>query len=222
MLLRPVEGRCGFLLLPLFQNVLKDEHPAHSKTPSLEFLQYCGVLTMRDGRFLAPCGLFNLWYKQKIETVSNGSNRVQEPTSLELPELVSPKEEKKLVITLHGIRTLAPWQAKLSDELGKAGFNTESLQYGRYGLFGFLRKSQRRKKIHWFREQYTQITKEYPDVIPSIIAHSFGTYIVANVLELYDGIRFNQVILCGSIIPEDYDWSQLFNNEQVKRQTCAE
>jgi hypothetical protein len=137
---------------------------------------------------------------------------------------LNSQTEKPLVITLHGIRTFAPWQKELADELGKAGFYTKSLQYGHYGIFGLLRKSQRRKKIEWLREQYTQITREYPDVVPSIIAHSFGTYMIANVLELYDGIQFDQVVLCGSVIPQDYNWQELVKRNQVKRvlNDCAE
>ena len=125
--------------------------------------------------------------------------------------------KKDLVITLHGIRTFAPWQKDLADELGKAGFNTKSLQYGYFSSLRLIRPSQRRKSIEWFRDQYTQISREYPDVVPSIIAHSFGTYLVARALEMFDGIKFDQVILCGSIVPQDYDWNQLFENGQVNR-----
>lgn len=38
------------------------------------------------------------------------------------------------------------------------------------------------------------------------------------------GIKFDQVILCGSIVPRDYDWQQLISGGQVKRvlNECAE
>src|SRR5262249_15004555 len=124
---------------------------------------------------------------------------------------------KSLVITLHGIRTFAPWQKDLADELGKAGFNTKSLQYGYFSSFKLVLPASRRKQIEWFRDRYTDITNEYPGVVPSIIAHSFGTYIITRALELFDGIKFDQVILCGSVAPQDYDWQPLFNNGQVKR-----
>ena len=95
--------------------------------------------------------------------------------------------DKELVITLHGIRTFAPWQKDLADELGKAGFHTKSLQYGYFSALKLIRPSQRRKHIEWLRDQYTQITREYPGVVPSIIAHSFGTYMVSRALEVFDG-----------------------------------
>ena len=124
---------------------------------------------------------------------------------------------RKLVITLHGIRTFAPWQKELADELGKAGFYTKSLHYGYFSSWKLIRSSKRRRQIEWFREQYTQIVSEYSGTTPSIIAHSFGTYIVARALEVFNGIKFDQVILCGSIIPRNYDWLELFEQGQVKR-----
>lgn len=131
---------------------------------------------------------------------------------------------KRVVITLHGIRTFAPWQKDLADELGKAGFNTKSLQYGYFGALKLVSHTHRKKQIDWFRDQYTLIQKEYPDTVPSIIAHSFGTYIVARALEMFDGIKFDQVILCGSIIPQGFDWQELFNSGQVRRvlNECAQ
>lgn len=129
----------------------------------------------------------------------------------------SHQDNKRLVITLHGIRTFAPWQKHLADELGRAGFNTKSLQYGYFGGLKLIRPSTRRKQIEWFRDRYTDITSEYPGAVPSIIAHSFGSYIVTRALEVFDGVKFDQVILCGSIVPRDYDWQQLFDSGQVKR-----
>jgi hypothetical protein len=125
--------------------------------------------------------------------------------------------KKQLIITLHGIRTFAPWQKDLADELGKAGFYTKSLHYGYFSGLKLIRLGHRKKQLEWFRDQYTLIRKEYPDSVPSIIAHSFGTYIIAKALEMFNGIKFDQVILCGSIISQDFDWQALFSSKQIKR-----
>lgn len=127
------------------------------------------------------------------------------------------QSKKSLVITLHGIRTFAPWQKDLADELGKAGFKTKSLHYGYFSSLKLILPSSRRKQIEWFRDRYTEITNEYPDVVPSVIAHSFGTYIITRALELFDGVKFDQVILCGSVVPRDYEWQPLFTGGQVNR-----
>jgi hypothetical protein len=51
--------------------------------------------------------------------------------------------------------------------------------------------------------------------VPSIIAHSFGTYIVAKAIEKYVEIRFDRVIFCGSIVRRDFDWDTKIKRGQV-------
>ena len=134
-----------------------------------------------------------------------------------LPVQNGRRSSKRPVITLHGIRTHAKWQLDLDKELSAADFITVPLNYGFFGILKLILPWKRRKQVKWFREKYTNIQREYLDSVPSIIAHSFGTYIVAKSLELYDGVRFDTVILCGSIIPTDFDWQTIIQNGQVRR-----
>jgi hypothetical protein len=53
-----------------------------------------------------------------------------------------------------------------------------------------------------------------PPVGPHVIAHSFGTFMTMRVLKLPE-TRFERVILVGSVVPRDYDWSALFANGRV-------
>jgi hypothetical protein len=50
---------------------------------------------------------------------------------------------------------------------------------------------------------------------PSIVAHSFGSYIVGRALRKYEHLRLDKIILCGSILPVDFDWPLLFRRDQV-------
>jgi hypothetical protein len=45
--------------------------------------------------------------------------------------------------------------------------------------------------------------------------YSFGTYIVAYSLLYFEQIKLDKVILCGSILPEDFDWALIFRRDQV-------
>jgi len=65
------------------------------------------------------------------------------------------------------------------------------------------------------REQGTGINPNDYRARPSIIAHSFGTYIVGYAMQKYPDIQFDKIILCGSILPVDFDWSLLFHRDQV-------
>jgi serine/threonine-protein kinase len=51
---------------------------------------------------------------------------------------------------------------------------------------------------------------------PSIVAHSFGTYILGNAMLKYDWLRFEKIILCGSILPKDFPWDKLIERGQVQ------
>lgn len=130
-------------------------------------------------------------------------------------EAVNPQEEKKLVITLHGMRTFAPWQKVLADELGTAGFESKTFDYGFFGILRVILPWKRKAQVKWFCDRY--LDKVPNGRLPSIISHSFGTYMIARAMESYGGINFDQVILCGSIVPTDYDWRVLFERGQVKR-----
>src|SRR5260370_35691176 len=68
----------------------------------------------------------------------------------------------------------------------------------------------RRRKIEWFRKQYETHVKK--GIVPSVIAHSFGTYVVGNALMKYDELRFDRIVLCGSILPSDFDSSSLIDS----------
>ena len=48
-----------------------------------------------------------------------------------------------------------------------------------------------------------------------MIAHSFGTYIVANAIEKYAELRFDRIILCGSIVSMEFDWDSLIKSGRV-------
>jgi hypothetical protein len=42
-----------------------------------------------------------------------------------------------------------------------------------------------------------------------VFAHSFGTFILAQVLLHNARFKFNRIILCGSIIPDSFDWDRV-------------
>jgi hypothetical protein len=121
------------------------------------------------------------------------------------------------VISLHGIRTHGVWQKTITPLLSKKGWTVHPLDYGRFGLHKFCRAKARNAKIDWFRDEYTRIYDGTDPNRPSIIAHSFGTYIVAAALEKYEAIRFNKIIFCGSIVDPNYPWLTILNNDQAKQ-----
>jgi len=129
----------------------------------------------------------------------------------------------KIICPLHGIRTLAVWQKGLSDLASSQGWvcRLDRWSYGRFSLLAFLTPWTREAKITWLRWQYdAEIHDRRLDIeqgqSPSVVAHSFGTYILGYALLRFDFIRFNKVILCGSILPREFPWDKLIERGQVQ------
>jgi len=49
----------------LFRRVLEGKGAPGKNPVSVEFLQYCGVIAVSGDKLIAPCGLFNEWYKRQ-------------------------------------------------------------------------------------------------------------------------------------------------------------
>lgn len=127
---------------------------------------------------------------------------------------LQPDGTRRIVISIHGIRTHGEWQkTELTKVLNLHNFVHIPLDYGFFRATRLLGRKSRRKQIDWFRDEYTNHSR-YSEGPPSIIAHSFGTYLVARAMEIYEEIKFDRIILCGSIVNQEYDWSARFNNGQ--------
>jgi pimeloyl-ACP methyl ester carboxylesterase len=111
----------------------------------------------------------------------------------------------RFVISIHGIRTRGEWQKLLTRAMGRE-FTHEPWDYGDFSFLRLLRPGQRARQIDRFRDDYHRMRTDC-GAIPSVVAHSFGTYIVANAMEKYPEICFDQMIFCGSIVPPDFRWS---------------
>ncbi|KRB99802.1 hypothetical protein ASE11_09015 [Hydrogenophaga sp. Root209] len=118
----------------------------------------------------------------------------------------------KTVVLVHGIRTRAWWQGSVSAILAaEAGCNVVPLKYGYFDLIRFLFPGQlfRRGPIDRVHQKLRTVIARYPDDDIVVIAHSFGTYAMANVLKTYSDIKIHGLILCGSIIHEDFPWDRI-------------
>lgn len=126
---------------------------------------------------------------------------------------VPPPTQKHIVLLVHGIRTHGPWQ-----EMVAANLETQdSIQVIplRYGYFDALRFwfpfLTRKKVIERVLRDIRTTCDVHRDSHLSIIAHSFGTYTIAKILEDNPDIRIYRLILCGSVLNTDFRWDKLQN-----------
>jgi hypothetical protein len=163
--------------------------------------------------------------KEPTSSSEDSSNR-----SERLPSSPAEPAKRGVLFALHGIRTHAPWQRSVSEVAGTTGWRTrlDRWYFGHFSCLRFLLPWQRETKVRWFRKTYDEETHDREVNLrdgeyPSIIVHSFGAYILGNALLKYDWLRFDKVILCGSILPPDFPWDQLIERGQVQavRNECG-
>jgi pimeloyl-ACP methyl ester carboxylesterase len=143
-----------------------------------------------------------------------------EPLVLETERIVrgeARETPRTIVMSLHGIRTRGDWQKHLSPALAAEDFIPKPLDYGFFRAIQLVIPFMRDRKIKWLLEEYTHVMNEWGPHPPSIIAHSFGTYLVARTLQKHAEVKFDRVIFCGSIVEREYPWLTIFTRGQVTR-----
>lgn len=159
------------------------------------------------------CLVRNRVYERGMEELLGGEENPREGPRPRLPAPVPSDGRRPLVISLHGIRTRGTWQKELTEELQVGGIDHVPLDYGFFMALQLLLPWSRRRKVLWFRDEYTRCVERHAGVRPSVIAHSFGSYLVARALEMFDEVRFDEIILCGSIVRRDYPWSRVIGSQ---------
>jgi len=122
---------------------------------------------------------------------------------------------KKVVVSLHGIRTRGVWQKDLVPVLANNGFTPHPLDYGNFPATFLLFPPFRSKKVEWLLRECERIMNAEHVSRISIIAHSFGSFMVAEMLSKYHAIKVDKVIFAGSIVKKDFDIAGILNRGQI-------
>jgi hypothetical protein len=115
------------------------------------------------------------------------------------------KPEKHLVILVHGINTLADWMPAMTETLESAGFLVAPTSFGGMSVSRFLLPFQRPRQ-QAIQRVLTNIRTAKEQCQPhkiSVITHSFGTYVVARILQK-EAWPWHRIIFCGSVVREDF------------------
>ena len=119
---------------------------------------------------------------------------------------------EQIVLLIHGIRTQANWQpmvVKMLEEQDE--IKVIPLKYGYLDVFRFWLPFTRQKPIDFIENQLRVARKKYPHAKISVIAHSFGSYIIGNLLEKQVDLELDKLILCGSVLPRSYEWDKVIH-----------
>jgi hypothetical protein len=134
----------------------------------------------------------------------------------------SPTNETRrphLVITVHGIRTHGAWQEEL-ERLLPSGYDVVHYKYGYFSAVAFVFPLTRWIVTRSFRKALCVCIADRPSERLSIIAHSFGTHLVANgLLGIPKRTRpaVHNLILAGSVLKPGFSWGSLIGQNGVHR-----
>ncbi|MCF2526276.1 alpha/beta hydrolase [Yinghuangia soli] len=137
------------------------------------------------------------------------------PTAV-IPEIGKP--EKRVVILLHGIRAgNTTWVKDLKELLKAQDPDTEvvAATYGRFSARKFVLPITRRKYIGWLEDMYAEQLARNPKATFHFVGHSNGTYLLGHSLKRIPGMRFQRVLLTGSVLPPSYGWTERIDQGQV-------
>lgn len=119
-----------------------------------------------------------------------------------------------IVMLVHGIRTNAEWQGVAVKELSPHCRRVVPIRYGFFDVISFwfpVTFLFRWMPIRKVRDELRALIANNPTAHISVVAHSFGTYIIAKVLKKHFDIKLFRLVLCGAIVPAKYDWLRLPN-----------
>jgi len=120
----------------------------------------------------------------------------------------------KPIICLHGIRRRDKWYKKLKKYIDTDKYSIEVFEDKYWPLFILFFHEKKLKK---FQEFYKEILEKYNNQIPHLVCHSFGTYIFYKSIKKYPEIKFDRVIMVGSILNPEIEWNIFFKNKQIKK-----
>jgi pimeloyl-ACP methyl ester carboxylesterase len=132
------------------------------------------------------------------------------PETSAFNERLAPQVQH-VVILVHGIRTDAPWQITLRSELEKNGVRVELTNYGYFDALRFWLPLKRVRETAITRvwTLIRDVRKLYPDANISFLAHSFGTYIVAKILQREFDLKAHRIVFCGSVVRYDFPFYEI-------------
>lgn len=120
-------------------------------------------------------------------------------------------EPVPIVVLVHGIRTNAQWQETAAPLIEKElSAKVVAIKYGVFDAFRFWFP-------FWFRGgPVKRILRELRDIHANtnhaplyVIAHSYGTYSVADILRRHPDVIITRLLLCGAIIEDGFRWDTL-------------
>jgi pimeloyl-ACP methyl ester carboxylesterase len=126
--------------------------------------------------------------------------------------------QRHVVFLLPGIRTHAEWATRAAATL-ETHPSISSARWIGYEYFELTRfllpwHSLRQKPVQRVKRLIRdELSRE--STVLSVVAHSFGTYIIGRILNTEPDIKIHRLIMCGSVLPDNFDWTRICQSQQL-------
>lgn len=120
----------------------------------------------------------------------------------------------QVTILVHGVNTQGEWQNKVAEHLESDSHKVITFKYSHYSPLKIAFNVTRKSQVKWFMKEFEKALINNPKSEFNIICHSFGTYLALRTMEetkIDSLIKFNNIILLGSVMPRNYDFSPIEN-----------
>lgn len=127
------------------------------------------------------------------------------------------------VLVLHGMNTRGTWQEELSWLISRSYRTATPVAIYKYGIVrpGVLFRRRQRQLAANLAEKIVTLAHEASGDgyggTPDVIAHSFGTWLIAHALAADARLRIGRLILLGCIVRPDFDWQRLVRKGRIER-----
>lgn len=188
----------------------------HRQAPQL--LEYVkstspvGLLKLKDDPdWLGAVSAARIAYTGRLRRIAERQvQKAQPPKPVAVYGATGMKHQpiKNIVVLIHGIQTFAPWQERVAAKLHKLpNVQAHPIGYDFFDVFKFwFPLFTRRFPINKVLREIRNIRADNPNDKITVVAHSFGTYIVTEILMTESDVRLHRLLLCGSVVSTRYRW----------------
>ena len=128
-----------------------------------------------------------------------------------LSGLIKKSKHEQVLVLIHGIRTQAEWQERFLGLIRKhTGIQVFPIKYGYFDALKFwFPIFTRRQAINRVLYELRDIRKRYTSAEITVVAHSFGTYIVTRILAEHPDVVLYRVLFSGAIVSPSFRWDMV-------------
>ena len=117
-------------------------------------------------------------------------------------------EVEHVILLVHGIESVGSWHQEAKEVLSKyKNVKVVSNKFGKFPFWKFLLPfdmcKKERKQLF---DDYLEAKAKWKHAKISVIAHSYGTHILTQLLRREASFEVERIILCGAVIKQNFKW----------------